>query len=280
MTSIVQRVPSHLEDVEPWTNWKIEYVGHFPHELRPGDYDYPRYLDDIPGRWPVRRVRWAKSRPIWDRGPKEEKGPGWVLDLGEFEPRPKGASFKRGLVPDHLQGFRYLRDGELWTNKMQPEQVTASSVRRQLMRTRKDVGANDAENYLCRLIEEGNFTARNRRAQALVREGSTRFRDPVLRNFHYRCAVCGIGETNLLDAAHIDSYAEHPEVGLDPRNGVALCVLHHRAMDRGLLWIEKDGTIQIHRSLRFQGGLIKTVLGRFHGRSVGTHDEWVRFRGR
>ena len=54
--------------------------------------------------------------------------------------------------------------------------------------------------------------------------------------------MCGI-QLDLVDAAHIVPHA-HPK-GLDAvSNGLALCALHHRSYDTGLLYV--DGEYSIH----------------------------------
>ena len=67
------------------------------------------------------------------------------------------------------------------------------------------------------------------------------FRDQVLREYERRCAVCGfdvrIQEELLgLEAAHIKWHAAGgPDI---VQNGLALCVIHHKALDRGAFGLE------------------------------------------
>ena len=64
------------------------------------------------------------------------------------------------------------------------------------------------------------------------------FRDKVLREYERRCAVCGFDiriqdELLGLEAAHIKWHAAGgPDI---VSNGLALCVMHHKALDRGAL---------------------------------------------
>jgi putative restriction endonuclease len=74
-----------------------------------------------------------------------------------------------------------------------------------------------------------------KRAAAFVRTGQARFKFQVFRRYGTQCAVCRIGLPQLLDAAHIRSRRE--EGTNDPRNGLVLCALHHRAFDAGLFAI-------------------------------------------
>lgn len=70
--------------------------------------------------------------------------------------------------------------------------------------------------------------------------GRSRFRSAVLSAYAFRCCVTGLAEPQLLEAAHIASWRDDPEHGLNPRNGLCLSVLHHRAFDRGLIAFDDD----------------------------------------
>ncbi len=71
------------------------------------------------------------------------------------------------------------------------------------------------------------------------------FREAVLRAYGYRCAVCGF-ETRVanvlvgVDAAHLWWHGHGgPD---DVANGVALCALHHRLLDRGAFTLAAPST--------------------------------------
>lgn len=70
-----------------------------------------------------------------------------------------------------------------------------------------------------------------------------RFRDEVIRAYEHKCAVCGsdlrLGNIDLgLEAAHIKWHqAGGPDI---VQNGLALCVLHHKALDRGAISFDDD----------------------------------------
>lgn len=87
------------------------------------------------------------------------------------------------------------------------------------------------------------------------------FRIEVLRAYEYRCAMCGYdGRLDTvpvgLDAAHVQWWAYGgPD---DLANGLALCVLHHRAFDRGVLGISPDHRVLVSR--RFNGGVRARAL--------------------
>ncbi len=59
----------------------------------------------------------------------------------------------------------------------------------------------------------------------------TVFRSMVIRAYETRCAVCSLGHSPLLDAAHI--VADSHEAGIAAaRNGLALCKIHHAGIRR------------------------------------------------
>lgn len=113
------------------------------------------------------------------------------------------------------------------------------------------------------------FTA----AARMLPERRTRdaaFRDAVLTAYEYRCGVCAfdvrIGQRSIgLDAAHIMWFqAGGPD---ETRNGVALCVLHHKLFDRGAFTLFDDGRIVL--SERVTGGEgFQDVLLRHHGTRI------------
>lgn len=59
------------------------------------------------------------------------------------------------------------------------------------------------------------------------------FRHTVLEAYDGRCAVCGI-QQGLVDPVRINPVAS-PEVIDGIRNSIALCGLHHRAYDHGVI---------------------------------------------
>lgn len=73
-----------------------------------------------------------------------------------------------------------------------------------------------------------------------------RFAQSVQRAYGYRCAACDV-QLELVEAAHIDP-VENLDSSDDISNGLALCALHHKAYDQGLLEISADGSIRITQS--------------------------------
>ena len=70
------------------------------------------------------------------------------------------------------------------------------------------------------------------------------FRHKINEAYGYRCAMCGI-QLELIDAAHIIPFADDKGTD-DVDNGVSLCVLHHRAYDRGFIYFDEELNIIIN----------------------------------
>lgn len=70
------------------------------------------------------------------------------------------------------------------------------------------------------------------------------FRRRVLTAYSHACAVCGM-QLKLVDAAHIIPVYD-PQSNDETSNGICLCALHHRAMDRAIIVIDPDYRILVN----------------------------------
>ncbi len=96
------------------------------------------------------------------------------------------------------------------------------------------------------------------------------FRRRVLEAYDYRCAVCSfsVRMENIpiaLEAAHIKWFqAGGPDI---ESNGLALCSLHHKLLDRGALAISKEHKIVVSEKANGHGGFQEWVLN-FHDKAL------------
>ena len=93
------------------------------------------------------------------------------------------------------------------------------------------------------------------------------FRPAVLRAYNDKCAVCAFdvrlaGKLTAVEAAHIHWHADAGPARV--RNGLALCTLHHRLFDRGVLTLSTDD-LTICVAEEAAGSGFEESLGRFHG---------------
>lgn len=73
-----------------------------------------------------------------------------------------------------------------------------------------------------------------------------RFRNAVLEAYNNRCAMCGL-QLELIEAAHLVPH-RHPEGQDIVSNGIALCSLHHKSLDNGLVFVDPGYSVHVSRS--------------------------------
>ena len=66
------------------------------------------------------------------------------------------------------------------------------------------------------------------------------FRQIILANYNYKCALSGIDIPELLVASHIIPWSENPKERLNPENGIRLSSLYDRAFDQGLIGFDNS----------------------------------------
>lgn len=90
--------------------------------------------------------------------------------------------------------------------------------------------------------------------EAKYRGHQAEFREEVLKAYSRKCAISGLPEDRLLQAAHIIPDAEYSGTQT-VCNGIALNYLHHKAYDSFLIGIDSDYTVHISESLQtLKGG--------------------------
>jgi hypothetical protein len=114
-----------------------------------------------------------------------------------------------------------------------------------------------------------------------ARERQHAFRVAVLSAQGGRCALCGLDVPVALEAAHV--VPKEADGTDDPRNGLALCAVHHRMLDAHLVGIEPDSLRVIPRSphsleqLRIVSDSIRHMPRRPHTKALAWR--WRRFAG-
>lgn len=102
------------------------------------------------------------------------------------------------------------------------------------------------------------------------RRRDPRFRSAVLVAYGYRCAVCDfdarLGHAPVaIEAAHIKW---HQAGGPDQvSNGLGLCSLHHKLLDRGAFTLGPDGEVEVSPLVN-GGPSTEDALLRFHGNRI------------
>jgi putative restriction endonuclease len=86
---------------------------------------------------------------------------------------------------------------------------------------------------------------RERERMVKIRVNQRFFRTTVLASYASRCCITGLAMPVLLSASHIAPWATDPNNRMNPRNGLCLNLLHHKAFDEGLITITPEFRVRI-----------------------------------
>ncbi len=105
--------------------------------------------------------------------------------------------------------------------------------------------------------------------QVRQRLHQSNFRAAVLKAYDGRCAITGLPEPMLLDAAHIipdrDEKLGQPVIS----NGLPLSKLHHAAFDGNLIGIDQDRRVHVAKRLQeLHDGPTLKAIQEMHGRTL------------
>ena len=92
------------------------------------------------------------------------------------------------------------------------------------------------------------------------------FHDVVLCSYENRCCITGINHSQLLEACHISSWSNDVKNRTNPRNGLCMNPLFHKAFDKFLFSITPDYTIEISEQM-------------IEGASIAFHDYLIALNG-
>ena len=101
----------------------------------------------------------------------------------------------------------------------------------------------------------------NRLRQVKTRINQNVFRQMILANYDYKCAISGIDIPELLVASHIIPWSENHKERLNPENGICLSSLYDRAFDQGLIGF--DDTCKVLFSERLSNNVGKDYYSKY-----------------
>lgn len=104
-----------------------------------------------------------------------------------------------------------------------------------------------------------------------IREVKTRinqnvFRQIVMANYDFKCAITGIDIPDLLLASHIVPWSKNEEERLNPENGICLSPLYDRAYDKGYIGINENFEILLSPFLK------KKIKSEYHSKHFSVID--------
>ena len=109
----------------------------------------------------------------------------------------------------------------------------------------------------------------NRAVQTTARVGQNFFRSAVLSAYNGSCCITGLSMPSLLVASHIVPWRDNLTHGLNPRNGLALSVLHDKAFDTGIITVREDLTVLVSSNHRWQDdGFFASSIMAYDGQPI------------
>ncbi len=123
--------------------------------------------------------------------------------------------------------------------------------------------------------EYQDYTGKDRIVPTKTRVGQNFFRKSVLSAYQYRCCITGLAIPKLLVASHIVPWRDDPANRLNPRNGLALSILHDKALDLGMITINDDMTVRVsQKEFRVRNKFFVTALRNYDGKSIELPDKF------
>ena len=100
------------------------------------------------------------------------------------------------------------------------------------------------------------------------RTGQACFRESVLDAYASRCTLCRLRHRELLDAAHIISYAEGGTHRVT--NGMSMCEIQHAAYDADMFGVRPDGVAMVRGDVLEEkdGPMLRYGLQELQGRRL------------
>jgi hypothetical protein len=94
------------------------------------------------------------------------------------------------------------------------------------------------------------------------------FRRAVVAAYDGACCMCGIATRELVLASHIVPWSAAPDHRADPRNGLALCALHDRAFDVGLVTVTPSHVVQLSSAMQDDVPVSRVAFRDLEGTSI------------
>lgn len=123
--------------------------------------------------------------------------------------------------------------------------------------------------------EYQDYTGQDRIVPTKTRIGQKFFRKSVLSAYMYRCCITELAIPELLVASHIVPWRDDRTNRLNPRNGLALSILHDKAFDRGMITINHNMTVRVSPQVfNVRNKFFVTALRSYDGKTIALPDKF------
>jgi len=153
-----------------------------------------------------------------------------------FDPLYLGKSLSNGSDMDRKIWERFYATGFTDLSKAAEE-------------SRMRISHGDSSVFGMENLDEGG---RTKLVEMMERSNQDIFRGRVLTVYDSKCCITGIQSNDMIQACHIKPWSASPENSkerLDPRNGLCLNVLHHKAFDDGLFTLDEKYRVELSPAL-------------------------------
>ncbi|HCG5486419.1 phosphorothioated DNA-binding restriction endonuclease [Vibrio parahaemolyticus] len=202
------------------------------------------------------RKAYHPESPFWRLA--NEKDPFWELKNGEeCIPRKSNTDPKKSELIKYnvMAGFDASSYESLISNPEMIEKIASKLIQ---------------DNFPDTLQEE-LFVRFGFEVDTSTKQRDPNFRKNVLRAYNYRCAVCGF-DLALdtvpvgIEAAHIKwkQYSGPCEVS----NGISLCSIHHKALDRGVITLNCELKVQVSPATT-GGPMVERLIWYYEDQKIG-----------
>jgi len=175
----------------------------------------------------TKRINEKSVVSVYSRFSTQKKASDDGISVYEDEKHQKIISFKPEYLGLYLENFKIIH---------QSDEV----VLKGLIKKSDDADSTESNRGITVEVDRKKFTITHKRFK---RDGL--FKKIIYDSYSHRCAICGI-QLELIEAAHIIPHS-HDQGNDDPRNGVCLCSLHHKAYDSGLIYFDENYNLKLNQ---------------------------------
>ena len=118
-------------------------------------------------------------------------------------------------------------------------------------------------------IEKESYIGKTRLVETKVRVGQNFFRASVMSAYNEKCCISGLSHPSLLVASHIIPWKDDETQRLNPRNGLALSMLHDKAFDLGMITIDENMRVVVsHKYIDEGDAFYNQSIKSFEGKLI------------
>ncbi len=125
-------------------------------------------------------------------------------------------------------------------------------------------------------IEKESYIGKIRLVETKARVGQNFFRASVMSAYNEKCCISGLSHPSLLVASHIIPWKDDETQRLNPRNGLALSMLHDKAFDLGMITIDENMRVVVsHKYIDEGDAFYNQSIKSFEGKLITLPEKFL-----